>query len=300
MIGDKLVSDGSSGGLSESRSSSRRCDKSIDCETRTGTRTGQQLAPASGEQSQPIPPLKAEEQEIKFPFLLKARIKSEVKPEDISFENIVRDRLALIGLETIDLDVPQPLLEATATRMFMSRTWGGRPSDMFPQASKNFTHGLDDFMYINPKYDPHVPLWPGAPGFFLKFGKHGEERWPKIMRVVVRVGIHAWQYMGQYALTAAPPLVRDEWNAQSHQNSFAREARSMAIASEPRLYCEARLGREPTFQELAAALRSKKKFEASPDDIVRECNEGNVVVRVWCMKCVGYDVDFQREIAAGS
>lgn len=71
-------------------------------------------------------------------------------------------------------------------------------------------------MYISPLYDPHIPRLPGSPGLIFKFGDE-EQEWPKIMRLIVRVRPATWQYMGQYKLTAAPPLTTDEWNAQSPQ-----------------------------------------------------------------------------------
>lgn len=61
----------------------------------------------------------------------------EVKPEEISSENVVRDRLALIRYDTFDLKLPQDIT---------SRIWGGSMRATFPKVGKELTHGLaDDF-----------------------------------------------------------------------------------------------------------------------------------------------------------
>ncbi|MGZ7279982.1 hypothetical protein ACXWQB_09540, partial [Streptococcus pyogenes] len=62
-------------------------------------------------------------------------------------ENIVRDRLALIGFDTLDIKIPQDLLRVTTTRRVTSRIWGGCMRATLPKISKEFTHGLKDFMY---------------------------------------------------------------------------------------------------------------------------------------------------------
>ena len=157
---------------------------------------------------------------IVHPFTLpascQARIKVEVKSEETMLENIVRDRLALIGYHTLDIKIPRDLLEVTTTRCVTSRIWGGCTRATFPKIGKEFTHGLHDFMYTCPLYDPHVPRLPGSPGLIFKLRDDSQE-WPKIMRLIVRLRDGAWQYMGQYKLTAAPPLTPGEWNAQSLQ-----------------------------------------------------------------------------------
>lgn len=143
-----------------------------------------------------------------------ARIKVEVKPEEITPENIVRHRLASIGHDTLDINVPRNILETTTNRRIMSRIWGGNTRSRFPKINKGFTHGLDDFMYANLLYDPHAPRRPGSPGLIFQFKDEGQE-WPKIMRLIIRLRGNVWQYMGQYKLTAAPPLTPVEWRAQS-------------------------------------------------------------------------------------
>ena len=69
-------------------------------------------------------------------------------------------------------------------------------------------------MYTNLLYDPHAPRRPGSPGLIFKF-RDDDQAWQKIVRLIVRLRNNVWQYMGQYKLTAAPPLTPDEWNAQS-------------------------------------------------------------------------------------
>ncbi|KAF8556224.1 hypothetical protein OG21DRAFT_1483294 [Imleria badia] len=277
-------------------------------QSETETRSTPAVRREHDSQEQPPPPhIKSEEDDAKMYFLLQAiylaRIKVEVKAEEIISENVVRDRLALIGYDTFDLDVPQDILDATATREFTTRIWGGSKQATFPKIGKEFTHGLDDFMCISLLYDPHAPRWPGSPGLIFKFRDDGQE-WPKIMRLIVRLRDNVWQYMGQYKLTAAPPLTPDEWNAQSLKvkRKWANKLSERKFDGDlkAKIVLRKRLGRDPTPQEVVTALESKERFHASADEILQACDEGRAVVRVWCMKCVGYDVDFQRRIAAGS
>ncbi|KAF8121770.1 hypothetical protein EV363DRAFT_1184268 [Boletus edulis] len=258
-----------------------------------------------GQQQQPPPAtqIKSEDDEANDYFHLQAQIKVEVKPEEIISENVVRDRMALVGYDTFDIKIPKDLLGATATREFTTRTWGGSMQATFPKIGKEFTHGLDDFMYLSLLYDPQAPRWPGSPGLFFRFKDEGEA-WPKIMRLVVRLRNNAWQYMGQYKLTAAPPLTPDEWNAQSFKvkRKWANKlsGRKFDGGLKARLVLRKRLRRDPTPQEIATALQSNERFRVSADEILEACDQGRAVVHVWCMKCVGYDVDFQEMIATCS
>ncbi|KAH0833093.1 hypothetical protein J3R83DRAFT_12085 [Lanmaoa asiatica] len=198
-----------------------------------------------------------------------------------------------------DLKVPSDILDTTTTRDVTTRIWGGCRLATFPKIGRRFTHGLDDFMYTSLLYNPHAPHWPGSPGLIFKFRDDGQE-WPKIMRLIVRLRDNAWQYMGQYKLTAAHPLTLDEWNAQSFKVkrrwAVKLSKRKMDGGLKAKIVLRKRLGRDPTPQEI---LNSSGRFRASADEILQACDEGRAVVRVWCMKCVGYDVDFQRRIAAG-
>ncbi|KAN0093024.1 hypothetical protein V8E55_003808 [Tylopilus felleus] len=286
--------------LRQVRSNARRLERERDTRSTPGEHASEAQPPPP-----PPPQIKSEaSQDAKMYFLLQATIKVEVKPEESISQPVVRDRLARIGYETFDLDVPRDIrVDATATRAFTSRIWGGSMQTTFPRIGNRFTHGLDDFMYVSLLYDPHAPRWPGSPGLLFRFRDDGRA-WPKTMRVIVRLRRNAWQYMGQYELTAAPPLTLEEWNAQSVQVKYKWADKlskwKLDGGLKAKIVLWKRLGRVPTPQEVAAALQSNERFHASAHEILRACDEGRVVVHVWCMKCVGYDVDFQRRIAAGS
>lgn len=56
-----------------------------------------------------------------------------------------------------------------------------------------------------------------------------------------------------------------------------------------------RLGRDPTPQETAIALRSNKKFHASTDEIFQECGEGRAV----CSPSLSFRAKYNHRSLAG-
>ncbi|KAF9223430.1 hypothetical protein BS17DRAFT_705387, partial [Gyrodon lividus] len=212
--------------------------------------------------------------------------------------------------ETYDVELDPHIRDVTTTRNFTSSKWGGNTQSTFPRIGEDFLarHGLDDFMYLNLLFNPHAPRWQGAPGLFFcpsVSGEAGEaDEWLQIQRVVIRLDTSTWLYVGQYRCIPAPSLTADEWRAQAPKvkqtwvNKVATHGWGEVIRA--KIVLQKRLHRDPTMQELNNATTSGEKFVVSTDAIYRAFNEGHAVLRAWCMKCVGYDDDFQREIAAGN
>jgi len=223
-------------------------------------------------------------------------------------DDVVHHRLALIGHETYDVGLDLHLRDVTTTRSFTSRKWGGNTQSTFPKIGEDFLaqHGLDDFMYLNLLFNPHAPRWPGAPGLFFASSAAGGEAgaWPTVQRVVVRLKTNTWLYVGQYRCTPAPSLTTDEWKSQALKvkQTWANKTATQGWGEDIRaqIVLKRRLHRNPTKQELTDAIASGEKFAASADATHRAFDDGDAVLHSWCMKCVGYDEDFQREIAAGN
>lgn len=131
----------------------------------------------------------------------------------------VRERLrSTIGFELYPIPLEVDILETTVSRMFMSHLYGGNVQETFPRPRKELLeiHGLDDFMYLHPHYNPHAPERPGAPGLF--FATSDDElpgEWVKTQRLFVRIVSGLWQYLGQYKMRPAPLLTKEEWASQS-------------------------------------------------------------------------------------
>ncbi|KAH7884645.1 hypothetical protein F5I97DRAFT_1483038 [Phlebopus sp. FC_14] len=246
-----------------------------------------------------------EEEDVKLYSFMHDEVKVGIKEEEVMSnhdEQLVHSRLSLIGYQTLDIKLPPSILGATTTREFTSRVWGGNTLSIFPKIGKEFTHGLDDFMYLNTLFNPHAPRWPGAPGLLFTLRDDGDD-WPRIQRVIICLRPGVWQYVGQYKMTSTPPLTADEWRAQSSKikkllaTSLARKKDDGGLKA--RIVLRRRLQREPSPGEFEQAIRSGKKFQSTPEEILQAFNEGRTIIHVWCMKCVGYDHGFQRRIASG-
>ncbi|KAG5351748.1 hypothetical protein C0989_005045 [Termitomyces sp. Mn162] len=132
----------------------------------------------------------------------------------------VRDRLQQIGLDPFPIALPKSITDATFQRDFLSRHYGGNMRATFPIIRRDMiaATGLDDFMYINLRYNPHAPEMPGAPGLWYTVGQGRRiaraHPWTKEQRVMSRLVTGIWQYQGQYALIPADSLTKEEWGAQ--------------------------------------------------------------------------------------
>ncbi|KIJ66701.1 hypothetical protein HYDPIDRAFT_26129 [Hydnomerulius pinastri MD-312] len=237
--------------------------------------------PASNPRELYVAPTVKVEEDAKTYFLLNAKIKVEVKQEEVMSEEFVRGRLAIIGYESLDIKLAPDILGATTTREFTSRIWGGNTQALFPTIGKEFTHGLDDFMYTNLLFNPHAPRWPGAPGLLFRFRDDGPD-WPdKIQRVIVRLRTNSWQYMGQYKMLRAPPLTPEEWNAQAPKTKQIWATRLVDKKGDggvkAKIILRKRLQREPSAQEIKNAVRSGEVFKVTADEILQACDEGRAV-----------------------
>ncbi|KAG9315312.1 hypothetical protein JVU11DRAFT_4451 [Chiua virens] len=231
--------------------------------------------------------------------------KVEIKKEEMLSEDVVSHRLANVPSYGVDLD---PVIrDVTTTRIFTSRRWGGNTQATFPEirAEMLARHGLDDFMYLNLFFNPHAPQWPGQPGLFFASSVYPEaEEWQPIKRVLVRLKSNCWFYVGQYHCIPAASLTPDEWKAQAPRvkqtwtNKVSTQGWGIDIRA--KLVLQKRLGRNPTIQELRDAVESENKFSATPEEIHDAFDRGDAFIHSWVMKCVGYDENFQREIAAGN
>jgi hypothetical protein len=167
-----------------------------------------------------------------MPYILSTMIqitmkpKVEVKAEDdnkLSLESVFY-RLNLIGHDRFDIQLEPELLDTTVTRDFMSKNFGGNTERTFPTIGKQWTHGINNFMFANPNYNPHAPRNPGDPGLYYTsrsrdHAHHDGPVWHKLQIVFFRVGANRWSYCGLYKFTTAPPLTKEEWLQQSEKVS---------------------------------------------------------------------------------
>lgn len=176
-----------------------------------------------------------EQAQTDFPFQPKVK-----KKKNLAFSlDTVRERLRGIGYDLFQITLDKATQDITVTREFLSDQYGGNPQAIFPTISEeNFRrHGLDDFMFPSfsvsfsnllivlpvsvdirvPKYHPHCPEVPGAPGLYFETTLKLVKVWPKEQRIITRLDSGVWQYQGQYKLARAASLTKEEWNAQKPQ-----------------------------------------------------------------------------------
>ncbi|KAK0227035.1 hypothetical protein EDD85DRAFT_890796 [Armillaria nabsnona] len=214
----------------------------------------------------------------------------------------IRDRLK--GFKLFEVPLDHDVRDVVVTRLFMSNKYGGSPQDTFPRVAQSFLreHHMDDFMYLNLAMNPHAPQVPGAPGLFFDADEPVDE-FSKTRRVFSRIRSAQWEYMGQYKMEPVASLTTEEWNQQ--RNTVRLVWASRLSTSGWGIHCRAvvhlheQLGRTPTGREVEEALQGGDQYRnITREQIAEAFLKGWVTMAVWTMKCVDYDVDFQRELVA--
>ncbi|KAJ7721341.1 hypothetical protein DFH07DRAFT_932839 [Mycena maculata] len=118
-----------------------------------------------------------------------------------------------------------------------------------------------------------------------------------------RLDQSTWQYQGQYVRAPAPPLTVEEWKQQplKVRNTWASQLSTKRWGQTIRtdIVLRRQLGRKPTKHETRAARKSGNKFfNVTPEEISSAFDRGEAIIVVSTLKCVGYNADFQRDLAA--
>jgi len=237
---------------------------------------------------------------------------AKIKKDSQFTWRVVADRISVVGLERYPTGLDEETLRFIFNRHYLHHLYGGSFVDTFPRPIrlKVQFHGLDDFMCLRLDYNPHAPVNPGDPG--LLFTYRSADRLGKcaagLNRVFVRIQASPalWQYMGQYRLYQSEPLTKAEFSSQSSmvRKTWARDVlkRSKGDDIAARVYLRKTNHREPSLGEVNNVLQTKQKLKAAKSrltwaDIVSAYERGEEEIRVYAMKCVAYDADFQRTLA---
>ncbi|KAJ7123187.1 hypothetical protein C8R44DRAFT_705091 [Mycena epipterygia] len=242
----------------------------------------------------------------------------------------IRLRLQPIGYEPYPIDLDKTTLDVTVRRDFMSKEYGGSEQETYPKIGAAFVAktGMKHFTYLHMLCNPHCPEVPGAPGLLFdaicpddsdldtsdddddddneddeeeKDRSDSEDE--KSRTLFSRLDSAVWQYQGQYVTAPAAPLTLNEWKQQSPQvrKNWAKELSVKGWGRQIRadIVLRQQLGRKPTKAEKRTALATENKFNTvTPEEITSAFDRGEVIIVVSTMKCVGYNVDFQRDLAA--
>ncbi|KAF6743068.1 hypothetical protein DFP72DRAFT_977751 [Ephemerocybe angulata] len=226
--------------------------------------------------------------------------------DELFFEQ--RYNAAGIPSQLYPIGIDQGAASFEFPRAFFSDIYGGNTRLARPPISpeKLAKHGLNDFLYFNLNYQPEAPGVPGARG--LRFGVIGTHAPPwtdGIMRVITRTQTSPkalWQYQGQYELVPSRSIAVEEWERQRIvvRNNWISKLHIRPWGSwfRARIYARRTLGRDGTEEEIQEV---QDEGHDTPDDVTQvevaqALTRGNDVLTVYTMRCVGYDVAFQREL----
>ena len=137
----------------------------------------------------------------------------------------LRARFQALGPSALDLypiTLDKGSQDFMVSRAFMASEYGGSMQALISKKMME-KHGMDDFMYLHPAYQPVAPQVPGACGLFFGTRTSMGKNWNKLQRVITRIDSNVWQYMGMYRLTSSPSLTTREWAEQEpkvNQNIF--------------------------------------------------------------------------------
>ncbi|KAH9912707.1 uncharacterized protein B0H18DRAFT_1126883 [Fomitopsis serialis] len=237
---------------------------------------------------------------------------AKIKKDSQFTWRVVADRISVVGLERYPTGLDEETLKFIFNRHYLHHLYGGSFVDTFPRPEqlKVQFHGLADFMCLRLDYNPHAPVNPGDPGLLFTYRSADRLRncAGGVNRVFVRIQASPalWQYMGQYRLYQSEPLTKGEFASQSSmvRKTWARDVlkRSKGDDIAVRVHLRKTHGREPSLGEVNRVLHDKQKLKAAKTrltwaDVVSAYERGEEEIRVYAMKCVAYDVDFQRTLA---
>ncbi|KAF8815779.1 hypothetical protein BYT27DRAFT_7230127 [Phlegmacium glaucopus] len=234
----------------------------------------------------------------------------KVKKNDnmVLHPDTLRARFQALGPTALDLypiTLDKGSQDLMVSRDFMAAEYGGSMQATCPSIGKRLVakHGMDDFMYLHPAYQPVAPQVPGACGLFLTTGTSVGLQWESLVRLFTRIDSNVWQYMGMYRLTSSPSLTKREWADQDPkvQRTWGRELCRQQWGGDvrARIFARKRLGREPTkkeFEELSE--EGSPAHSVTPEEVMAAFTKGEETLAIWLMQCVGYDNAFQLDLCA--
>lgn len=235
----------------------------------------------------------------------------KIKKDMLFSYEFVLDRLKEIGLAQYPIDLDKSSLNQAFSRFYLSKLYGGNCQGAFPKPAKDkvAVHGIDNFAFLSFKFNPHAPSTPGAPGLYFSSRKPNNE-WPTgTLRVFMNLEgpPSLWLYIGLYEFVPSRCLSIEEFAMLSPKvkSTWMKNIRDRgwSILVIARIYLRNELGREPTEKEVGKIKKDVTvKFlrqSVSVEQITEAYATGKEAISVYCMKCVGYDVEWQKSRIEG-
>lgn len=134
------------------------------------------------------------------------------KKDPYDFLDPASIHLRLRGLSPAEypIDLDRDTRDTIVSRAFLSENYGGGRRNTIPSIGKRFllAHGTRHWLYPNLKYNPYAPGIPGHLGLFFQARGVPEIVWRNVVyRVITRVAVGQWLYMGQYQVDLTPSSV---------------------------------------------------------------------------------------------
>ncbi|KAK0205880.1 hypothetical protein DFS33DRAFT_1380958 [Desarmillaria ectypa] len=182
------------------------------------------------------------------------------------------------GMRVYGVHLDPNIRDCAVDRRFMSQFWGGNTQETFPNIAQK---SLD----IHPQFEHEPACSASAWGTWaILFFSNGK-----------------WQYMGQYKMERAAPLTVEEWKKQEHVVvlTWAHKMSKSGYGTRCKVIVHLRhqFGRKPIKSGINHALQGGKRYKnVTKEQMAHALRQGWLVLGVWKMKCVGYDVAFQRDL----
>jgi len=233
----------------------------------------------------------------------------KIKKDMLFSYEFILDRLKEIGLTRYPIDQDEATLGFAYNRYYVPSIYGGSPQDTFPTPAEKRVaeHGISNFAFLSFDWNPHAPSTPGAPGLFFHGAKVDGGRFKEALRVFVNLKgpPTLWLYVGTYEFVPSQSLSIEEFAMQMPKVKETWvtniKGKEWGLSLLQRIYLRSQLGREPTHEE-SEEFGVDAKFlqeEVSVEQIMEAYATGQEKIGVYCMKCVGYDADWQKSLIAG-
>ncbi|EIW53610.1 uncharacterized protein TRAVEDRAFT_74857 [Trametes versicolor FP-101664 SS1] len=218
----------------------------------------------------------------------------------------IRDRVDPLPRYQIP-HVDPSLLALRVSRTELNKGHWSVPSNKLAEKSGNKASPRD-FLFPTLDKNPFLPQSPGKPG--LLYRANDAYKWKgDVQTVLVQRESAKHEYVGEYKLTRAPSLSAAEYRTWSPgvKNTWARAICTQAKFSDirARVTLRDRLSRMPTSQELQSEIKAAKginppktleekqkareKRLKDMEKIIKAYEDGNEIIAVWNMVCVGFD-----------
>ncbi|KAI0689090.1 hypothetical protein BC835DRAFT_1511374 [Cytidiella melzeri] len=225
----------------------------------------------------------------------------------------VNSRLDIGGRERYDIQGISDVVPKSShvTRQLMSKLYGGSPQGMFPTIHcSKLKDGVDNLGFINRDLNPYAPVLRGETGLFFFLNPQWIGQVPK--RLFIRQTSSQWLYFGLYKFITAMPLTAAEFRLLEPKiqlgwvkHLFSKQwGRQFLVRIALR---DENGGEEPSEEDIAAILGDKNtsktyadKKRVTVEQVLRAFLSGKERLRVSCLKCIGYDLNWQKNLTEQS